>query len=196
MQENNVDTVVALAQRTFGGAYQLVPPMSVTLGMREILAARRIRLFSDTGAWKQTALRVGLFSPVTAEYPITLLQDHPDALLTATVETATHPISLHPEWDLGLSMKRRYDVVVGTGGIGSGIFLALEGNRTLGREESRPAELLDQRDYCKLHIVCHYVQRLLGPRGAGRADRQGGSGRRRAVQSWGRCRLPGSTRHW
>jgi sugar/nucleoside kinase (ribokinase family) len=60
-------------------------------------------------------------------------------------------------------MKRRYDAVVGTGGIGSGIFLALEGNRTLGREESRPAELLDQRDYCKLHIVCHYLQRLLGP---------------------------------
>jgi glucosamine-6-phosphate deaminase len=102
VQDNNLDTVVALAQRTFGGAYQFVPPMSVTLGVREILAARRIRLFSDTGAWKQTALRVGLFSPVTAEYPITLLQEHPDALLTATVETATHPISLHPEWDLGL----------------------------------------------------------------------------------------------
>lgn len=60
-------------------------------------------------------------------------------------------------------MSRRYDVVVGTGGIGSGIFLALEGNQTLGREESRPAELLDQRDYCKLHIVCHYVRRMLGP---------------------------------
>ena len=103
VQENNIDTIVALAQRTFGGAYQLVPPMSVTLGMAEILAARRIRLFSDTGAWKQTALRVGLFGPLTAEYPITLLQEHPDALLTATVETATHPVSLHPEWDLGLS---------------------------------------------------------------------------------------------
>ena len=49
------------------------------------------------------ALRVALFSPVTAEYPITLLQDHPDALLTATVETATHPVGLHPEWDLGLT---------------------------------------------------------------------------------------------
>jgi ribokinase len=60
-------------------------------------------------------------------------------------------------------VSRRYDVVVGTGGIGSGIFLALEGNRTLGREESRPADLLDQRDYCKLHIVSHYVRRLLGP---------------------------------
>ena len=31
VQENNLDTVIALAQRTFGGAYQFVPPMSVTL---------------------------------------------------------------------------------------------------------------------------------------------------------------------
>ncbi len=102
IQENNFDTVIALAQRTFGGAYQFVPPMSVTLGMSEILAAKRIRLFSDTGAWKQTALRVALFGPVTAEYPMTLLQEHPDVLLTATVETARHPISEHPEWDLGV----------------------------------------------------------------------------------------------
>ncbi len=102
VQDNNLDTVLALAQRTFGGAYQFVPPMSVTLGMKECLSARKIRLFSDTGSWKQTALRVALFGPVTPEYPITLLQEHPDALLTATVGTATHPVSEHPEWDLGL----------------------------------------------------------------------------------------------
>ena len=76
--------------------------MSVTLGIRECLSARKVRLFSDTGAWKQTALRVALFGPLTAEYPITLLQEHPDALITATVATAAHPISEHPEWDLGL----------------------------------------------------------------------------------------------
>ena len=63
--------------------------------------ARRVRLFSDTGAWKQTALRVALFGPETPEYPITLLQSHPDALITATRDTATHPLSMHPEWDLG-----------------------------------------------------------------------------------------------
>jgi len=103
IQENNVDTVIALAQRTFGGAYQFVPPMSVTLGMKECLSAKKVRLFSDTGAWKQTALRVALFSLITPEYPITLLQEHPDALLTATVATAKHPISEHPEWDLGIS---------------------------------------------------------------------------------------------
>lgn len=102
VQENNWDTVLALAQRTFGAAWQFVPPMSVTLGLKECLSARRIRLFSDTGAWKQTALRVALFSDPDPEYPMTLLSEHPDALLTATVETASHPISLHPEWDLGL----------------------------------------------------------------------------------------------
>ncbi len=102
VQENNIDTIIALAQRTFGGAYQFVPPMSLTLGISECLSARKVRLFSDTGAWKQTALRVALFGPITAEYPMTLLQEHPDALLTATIETARHPISEHPEWDLGV----------------------------------------------------------------------------------------------
>jgi glucosamine-6-phosphate deaminase len=102
IQENNLDTIMAISQRSLGGAYQFVPPMSVTLGLKEILAARKIRVFSDTGAWKQTALRVALFGPLTAEYPMTLLQEHPDALVTATVATAIHPISEHPEWDLGV----------------------------------------------------------------------------------------------
>lgn len=98
IQENNLDTIIALAHRTFGGAYQFVPPMSITLGLRECLSARKVRLFSDTGSWKQTAFRVALFSPVDVEYPITLLQEHPDALLTVTHETAQHPISQNPEW--------------------------------------------------------------------------------------------------
>jgi glucosamine-6-phosphate deaminase len=100
IQENNIDTIIALAQRTFGSAYQFVPPMSVTLGIRECLSAKKVRLFSDTGSWKQTALRVALFAPPTPEYPITLCQEHPDALLTATIDTARHPISEHPEWEL------------------------------------------------------------------------------------------------
>lgn len=101
IQENNIDTVLALAQRSFGGAYQFVPPMSITLGVKECLSAKKVRLYSDTGAWKQTALRVALFSGVTPEYPMTLLQMHADALITATVETAAHPISENPEWDFG-----------------------------------------------------------------------------------------------
>jgi glucosamine-6-phosphate deaminase len=100
IQENNLDTIIALAQRTFGAAYQFVPPMSVTLGMRECLSAKKVRVYSDTGSWKQTALRVALFSEPTAEYPITLLQQHSDALITATLETASHPIADNPNWEL------------------------------------------------------------------------------------------------
>lgn len=102
VQMNNIDTIITLAQRSFGVAYQFVPPMSVTLGVKECLSAKKVRLFSDTGTWKQTALRVALFGPVTPEYPLTLLQEHPDAQLTATVDTARHPISEHPEWDLAV----------------------------------------------------------------------------------------------
>ena len=101
VQENNVDTIIALSQRIFGAAYQFVPPMSVTLGLKECLSAKKVRLFSDTGAWKQTALRVALFGPLSPEYPITLCQLHPDVLLTATIDTAMHPISENPDWDLG-----------------------------------------------------------------------------------------------
>lgn len=103
VQDNNLDTVIALAHRSFGSAYQLVAPMSVTLGVKECLSAKKVRLFSDTGAWKQTALRIALFGPLTPDFPMTLLQEHSDALLTATVETSKHPISEHPEWDFGVS---------------------------------------------------------------------------------------------
>jgi len=100
IQDNNLDTILALAQRTFGSAYQFVPPMSITLGVRECMSAKKVRVYSDTGAWKQTALRVALFAEPTADYPMTLLQRHPDALITATQGTARHPISENPDWEL------------------------------------------------------------------------------------------------
>lgn len=100
VQKNNIDTMIALAQRSFGAAYQFVPPMSITLGLRECLSAKKVRVYSDTGSWKQTALRVALFSDLVAEYPMTLLQTHPDAVITATLDTARHPISENPDWEL------------------------------------------------------------------------------------------------
>jgi len=65
---------------------------------------------------------------------------------------------------LRVDAKRlRYQAMIGTGGIGSGAFFLLSGDHTLGREESRGGRFLDRRDYCKLHIISHYVQTLLGP---------------------------------
>ena len=48
----------------------------------------------------------------------------------------------------------------GVGGIGTGIFFQLQENRALSREESRLAVLTDFKDYCKGHIIMHYVSVL------------------------------------
>ena len=62
----------------------------------------------------------------------------------------------------------RYDHIIGTGGIGSGIVFSLKGDHTLGRNESRLATLEPYNDYCKLHIIMHYVSVLLGASPTGR----------------------------
>jgi sugar/nucleoside kinase (ribokinase family) len=68
---------------------------------------------------------------------------------------------------LRLDGHARYRRLVGVGGIGTGVFFALEGAHDLGRNESRPARLLDVRDYCKLHIIAHYPAVLLGAEPSG-----------------------------
>jgi sugar/nucleoside kinase (ribokinase family) len=61
-----------------------------------------------------------------------------------------------------LNDNLKYKYLIGTGGIGSGIFFKLRENHTLGRNESRPADIYPYRDYCKLHIIIHYLSVLLG----------------------------------
>lgn len=63
-----------------------------------------------------------------------------------------------------MSGDHPYDVVIGTGGLGTGTTLALEGDHTLGREESRAVRMVDVQDRCKLHIILHYVARFADPK--------------------------------
>jgi len=60
-------------------------------------------------------------------------------------------------------MKAPYDQVVGTGGIGTGVLFELSDNRPLSRNETRLARLTPTRDYCKQHIILHYIARVLAP---------------------------------
>lgn len=62
----------------------------------------------------------------------------------------------------------RYNHIVGTGGIGSGIFFSLNGDHTLGRNESRAGTLLPYMDFCKQHIILHYLSVLLGAKPGGK----------------------------
>ena len=79
----NPETVVMGAARWTGGDVANFPPMAVTLGMKQILGARRIRLYCDGGLWQQTALRAALCLEPTVEYPVTLIRDHPDWQIVA-----------------------------------------------------------------------------------------------------------------
>ncbi len=67
-------------------------------------------------------------------------------------------ITLQPAYGEGLC----YNHIIGTGGIGSGMVFSLRGEHTLGRNESRLADLEPFKDYCKQHIVLHYVSVLMG----------------------------------
>jgi glucosamine-6-phosphate deaminase len=87
-----VDTLIAHAQRSAGGNVFAVPPMAVTLGMRELLGAPRVRLYIDTGSWKRTILRILLFGDPDADYPVSLVHGHADVRVVADRESAVPPL--------------------------------------------------------------------------------------------------------
>lgn len=103
----NDDTIVALSQRESGGCYDAIPPMAITLGMKSILSARRAVFLITTGSWKQTVIRVLLFSEPTLEYPVTLLTEHiPECVLCCDEFTASHPMAEDPKyWEAALSER-------------------------------------------------------------------------------------------
>jgi len=66
----------------FGGEPRAVPPRAITLGLREILAARSI-LLVVTGAAKAPILKRLLEEPPSPELPASWLRLHPDVTLLA-----------------------------------------------------------------------------------------------------------------
>lgn len=92
------ETTVLNAARAVGGYFPALPPMAVTLGMREIAAARRIRLYATSGDWQRAILRIALFGAPNApngadvRYPVSLLRSHADIAFVADRSTAQKPI--------------------------------------------------------------------------------------------------------
>lgn len=94
---SNDDTTVAYAERSFGGCYDALPPMMVTIGMKSMLQAKRAVFMITTGSWKQTVIRVCLFSEPTVEYPVTLFPAYvPECIICCDRKTADHTISHNP----------------------------------------------------------------------------------------------------
>jgi glucosamine-6-phosphate deaminase len=73
------DSIVVQSIHSAGGDSTVIPPMAVTLGMRDILASRRIRLYCAAGERHRAIFRIAVAGEVSSDYPVTLVQGHPDA---------------------------------------------------------------------------------------------------------------------
>ncbi|HWB83798.1 MAG TPA: hypothetical protein VG675_06640 [Bryobacteraceae bacterium] len=85
------DSIVIQSVTCAGGSSEMIPPMAVTIGMREILAARSIRLFLSAGERHRAIFRMTALAEPTVWYPSTLVQGHPDCILH-TDEATARPI--------------------------------------------------------------------------------------------------------
>ena len=75
---------------TVGGELSVIPHRAVTVGMREILASRKLRFYCNR-PWQSAVVRRVLHGPITAACPASLMQTHPDASLTIADYVAALP---------------------------------------------------------------------------------------------------------
>src|SRR5215471_11944181 len=73
------DSIVVQSIHSAGGYSGAIPPMAVTLGMADILGSRKIRLYLAAGERHRAIFRIAVAGEVSADYPVTLVQGHPDA---------------------------------------------------------------------------------------------------------------------
>ena len=72
------------------GAIDAMPRKAITVGIAEILSARKLRLgvFRD---WHRAVVRQAAYGEVSAHFPVTLAQNHPDALIVVNANAAKQP---------------------------------------------------------------------------------------------------------
>lgn len=81
------ETRTANAIGELGGAIEAMPKRCVTIGMREILGSRRVRLYCFRD-WHRAVVRRAAYGERSALFPASLLQGHPDASITMTANVA------------------------------------------------------------------------------------------------------------
>jgi glucosamine-6-phosphate deaminase len=75
---------------TVGGGIEVVPRRCVTVGMKEILASRKLRFYCNR-PWQSAVVRRVLHGPITPACPASLLRLHRDAVLTVADYVAQPP---------------------------------------------------------------------------------------------------------
>lgn len=84
------ETIAINAVGSLGGALKAMPTWCVTVGMKEIFNAKRIRLYCFRD-WHGAVVREAVFGEKTAACPLSLLRDHKDIELILTANAAKQP---------------------------------------------------------------------------------------------------------
>jgi glucosamine-6-phosphate deaminase len=91
---NDVTRTINAMRAEIGGNLENYPRYGLTLGMRQLLGARRVRLYCRNGLaldWANTILRLALLGQPGDDYPVTHLRDHGDYLIVTDEHTARPP---------------------------------------------------------------------------------------------------------
>ena len=75
---------------TVGGAISVIPQRAVTVGMKEILAARRLRFYCNR-PWQSAVIREVLHGPISPQCPASFLRTHRHASISITSCVAKIP---------------------------------------------------------------------------------------------------------
>ncbi len=73
-----------------GGAIDYIPRRAVTVGMKEIFSAKKIRIYMNRG-WQKYGVRRALHGEVSPTFPVSLVRRHRDVSFVITEEVAQPP---------------------------------------------------------------------------------------------------------
>lgn len=91
---NDFTRTINAIRSEIGGNLEGHPRKGITLGMRQLLSAKRIRLYCRNGIeldWANTVLRIALFGAPGDDYPVSYIRDHKDYVIVTDEDTARKP---------------------------------------------------------------------------------------------------------
>jgi glucosamine-6-phosphate deaminase len=91
---NEFTRTINAVRSQVGGNLENFPRHGITLGMRQILGAKRIRLYCRNGIdldWANTILRLAVLGAPGDDYPVTHIRDHDDYLVVTDEDTLKRP---------------------------------------------------------------------------------------------------------
>ena len=84
------ETITINSNTAMRGAYEKIPATAVTIGFKQILDSKKIRIYLNR-PWQSSGVRKILFAPVSSNFPATLVRNHNDVKLNLTREVAAKP---------------------------------------------------------------------------------------------------------